>query len=173
MGKKNNQKKKIFGQTVHNNLTYLEATTHTIQTYGRYCPCVQRSGILPVIFHRPLKKIITTTWPFLAICLCLQDLWSDRPLLTLESFRPHEAQGWRIGGLKRFRLPHRLVQFADKVLEVFQASLPDLPEVFPEGNLKLLFQVGVLGHQHLHHHAEGLAVLPVHLGEGRGDDGAG
>ena len=64
------------------------------------------------------------------------------------------------GGL---RLPHGLVQLADEVFEVLEAALADLPEVLPEGNLQLLLQVGVFGHQHLHDDAERLAVLPVHL----------
>lgn len=57
----------------------------------------------------------------------------------------------------------RLVQLVDEVFEVLQAALADLPEVLPEGHLQTVLQVGVFGHQHFHHHSEGLAVPAVHL----------
>lgn len=64
---------------------------------------------------------------------------------------------------RRFWLPDDLVQLGDEVFEVLQATLADLPEVFPEGNLQLLLQVGVFSHQHLYNHAKCLTVLPVDL----------
>lgn len=76
----------------------------------------------------------------------------------------HEGRRW--GGRVtdgRFWLPNRLVQLADEVFEVLQATFADLPEVLPEGNLQLLLQVGVFSHEHLYHHAKCLAVLTVHL----------
>lgn len=82
------------------------------------------------------------------------------------------------GGRRRGRvtdggllLPDGFVQLADEVLEVLQATFADLPEVFPEGNLQLLLQVGVFGHQHLDHHAKSLTVLTVYLRVRKGSEG--
>lgn len=63
-----------------------------------------------------------------------------------------------------FRLSDGLVQLADEVFKVLQATFADLPEVFSEGDLQLLLQVGVFGHQHLYHHTKSLTVLTIHLG---------
>lgn len=60
-------------------------------------------------------------------------------------------------------MPYYLIQLADEVFEVLQATLADLPKVLPEGNLQLLLQVGLFRNQHFHHHAERLAVLAINL----------
>ncbi len=119
------------------------------KTYPRYPS--RSASILPCpVSQRADQANVSVRWAVID-----SRLWK---FMTREGRR---RGGWVTDG--RFWLPNCLVQLADEVFKVLQATFADLPEVLPERNLQLLLQVGVFGHQHLYHHAKCLAVLTVHL----------